>query len=914
MELTKRMVSSTGQTAYLVNDGGETYPIFEESLHSKIIFDALIASGYEFCSMPFGFKKDGKAISAMAQSDWNITPVEEGDMFDMLDADRYDTQELMGMVTEESTLYIPEPETTYTINTREEFLEFLQLFHNDDAFAEFRPINSFVHPDARFTVEEYRGGKFKEYVDILSNYRMFNFHRWKRLIEWINKPLQSFDDVLREYFKWGLDGLYMPLTADYEKQLSTPEFTMYNAEDRWSALFYRKEVGLIDNVGTLLLPPESENLRWEYVYSKEYINNKIKTLKPNEVTIVNLKTPVKETCFVKDGKDMSLHITQSSIYLGKALFSPLRVYPNGMNMRAAMPEYCTPNRFNDMAEDAYIYALAVDTLRNRVAPCSATSAKALELMGLTKRCILNYYVNKIDMSKGESEDGVVSIDWNDVNSYCNGAVEEGPLKDYLDGILSGMYNLDSIKSAIDVTSRYNAKSLYEQIYVLHKIFGLSIDEIKEKINSMGDSDSFTVTRDDGYFFTFTQPINRDMFTAFNLDVQNYRVQASQQAVEWIYVLEAARELGPAEAKRHVAMSCYSVNRLNSKVKMLSSVIEDKFEKEVRSKFTNELEIASWMKDATYFAACKYFEAALKGTITYPAQLGGRIEQVDADLRNQLYSTLNLKVDMLSAICEGNVYSDEFHFFFANAYVTPTQIIPLKNATIKQVDLAAVWRDYSNNPSATATLVERGAIPASGFTAWELWALDPNYTLLDHDGIGNDDLYGYYMNSLKYLQELPNNVKYEKVPHPVEYLFPALYGKSEEDEENEDDTLPAGQERTEAPKFSVTSMKDIHMDDYKELLDISGERNDGVVFKPYLGLNSDDFYSIRTPEEALSRTVPMGSKGINVMLPDKFCFSDGVIHDYKELPQYVDKDTSILNIQGREYIVRDYRGTYYRVEV
>ena len=171
-----------------------------------------------------------------------------------------------------------------------------------------------------------------------------------------------------------------------------------------------------------------------------------------------------------------------------------------------------------------------------------------------------------------------------------------------------------------------------------------------------------------------------------------------------------------------------------------------------------------------------------------------------------------------------------------------------------------------------------------------------------------------MNSLKYLQELPNNVKYEKVPHPVEYLFPALYGKSEDDEENEDDTLPAGQERTEAPKFSVTSMRDIHMDDYKELLDISGERNDGVVFKPYLGLNSDDFYSIRTPEEALSRTVPMGSKGINVMLPDKFCFSDGVIHDYKELPQYVDKDTSILNIQGREYIVRDYRGTYYRVEV
>lgn len=909
MELLKRLENSTGQTAFIVHDGGETYPVFAESLHSKVIFDELVKSGYEFCSLPFGFKKDGKSIMDMPAEPWNVTPVEEGDMYDLLDADMYTTQELMEMVTEEQNLYLPEPETTYSITTREQFIEFLRLFRKEDAFAEFRPINSFVHPEARFTYEEFKSPENKEFVDILSSYRLFNFHRWKRLVSWIKAPLQSFDDVLREYFKWGLDGLYLPVVSEYEKQLAVPEFTVFNSEDRWSSLFYRKEIGLVDNVGTILVPTESESFKWEFTLSKEAMQNKMSMLRQDEVAVVNLKTPIKETCLVKEGKSVSIHITQSSIYLGHSYHTTLHVYPNGFGMPPAYPEHCTPARFEDMADDAYMQALARDTIKQRVAPCSASSAKALELMGLSKHCVLNYITDRLDFSKDNAGDGLSEISWDDVNMYCKGDVDDGPLKDYLDGILDGMYNIDSIKAAKDSISRYSSKSVYEQIYVMHKIFGISIDEIKEKINRMGEEESFEVTSSEGYIFKFSQPINRDVFTAFNLDVQDYRVQAAEQAVEWIYVLQAARELGCPEARRHIAMTCYSVNRLSSKVRMLSSVLEDKYVAEVRSKFTNELEIASWLKDSMYFVGCKYFEAALKGTITYPAKLGGRVETVDADFRNQLMATMEYKADMLSAVCEGNVAGGEFHFFFANAYVTPFYVIPIKNATIQQIDFSAAWRDYSGNPNATATLIQREAIPATNFSAWENWALDPAYTITEHDGIGETDLLGYYENSLQYASELPNDVVFTSAPHPMEYLFPVLYSKDEEEQ-----YLPTGQERTAPPKFSATAMKTLSVDMYQDVLDISGSKDTDVRFKPYIGLNSDDFYNLQTPIKALESNVPLGKKGINVILPDKFCFSDGVVHSYTEIPQYVGDDTSILNIQGRDYIVRDYRGNYYRVEV
>lgn len=912
MEVIKRLTNASRQTAYIINDGNETYPIFEESLHSKLIFDQLTQSGYEFCSLPFGFKRDGKAITDMPAEPWNVTPAEESDMYDLLDADMYTTQELMGMVTEEQSLYLPEPETAYTITTREAFLEFLQLFNGEDAFAEFRPVNSFVHPEARFTFEEYRDPANKEYVDILSRYRTYNFHRWQRLLAWMNTPLQSYDDILRNYFKWGVDGLYLPIVSEHENQLSVPEFTVLSSEDRWSSLFYEKEIGLVDNNGTILTPPGSEGIRWDFTYSKEAMQNKMSTLRPNEVTVTKLKTPTKQTCIVKDGKDISIHITESSVYVSKNYYPTLRMYPNGFNMPPALPKDCIPSRFKEMADDAYMHALASDTIKRRVAPCSASSAKALELVGMSKHCILNYIVNMIDFSKDQSEDGLTEITWNDVNRYCNGEVEEGALKDYLDGIVNGTYNIDSIKAAQDAISQYSAASVYEQIYAMHKIFGISIDDIKQKINAMGEDDSFTVTSDKGYYFKFTQPMNRDLFTAFNLDVQNYRVQAANEAVEWIYVLQAARELGSVDADRHVAMTCYSVNRMRSNVKMLCNVLEDKYEAEVRSKLTNELEIASWLKDSMYFVGCRYFEAALKGTITYPAKLGGRVETVSQDMRDQLVKTLEYKADMLSAICEGNVSGGEFHFFFANAYVTPFYVIPIKNHMIEQIDFAAAWRDYSNNDAALNTLYARHAIPMTGFTAWENWAVDPEYELTEHAGFGDTDMYGYYTRSVEWCANLANDIVYKAVPHPMEYLYPYLYGK---DEEEDTEFLPQGQERTAPPKFSVTAMKTLTMKDFEKVLDISGSLGDNVKFKPFTGLTSDDFYNIDTPIKALNTQVPIGKRGINVIMPDKFCFSDGVIHDYSEIPNYAnDTEVSILNVQGREYIVRDYRGTYYRVEV
>ena len=61
MEIKKRLImpGSAEVNAVLLNDEGEEYPVFLESLHNTIIFPLLLESGYKLTSLPYGFVKNG---------------------------------------------------------------------------------------------------------------------------------------------------------------------------------------------------------------------------------------------------------------------------------------------------------------------------------------------------------------------------------------------------------------------------------------------------------------------------------------------------------------------------------------------------------------------------------------------------------------------------------------------------------------------------------------------------------------------------------------------------------------------------------------------------------------------------------------------------------------------------------------
>ena len=97
------------QSIYIVKDANDTYPIFEESLHAKDIFDNLIDSGYKFCGLPYDFRKNGVSITTLPVINYDITPDQEFDMHDFNDLPRYDSTELIQRVSAEDVRYIEEP-------------------------------------------------------------------------------------------------------------------------------------------------------------------------------------------------------------------------------------------------------------------------------------------------------------------------------------------------------------------------------------------------------------------------------------------------------------------------------------------------------------------------------------------------------------------------------------------------------------------------------------------------------------------------------------------------------------------------------------------------------------------------------------------------------------------------------------
>lgn len=935
MEIIARSIWE-GESIYLVSDGGETYPIMEDMLHSKIIFDGLIQSGYEFVGLPFKFRKGGKMIDTIETTMIELTQEEEDNLMVMLESERYTTEELSGMMTEDAETYVEEAAGEYTITTREAFLEFLEVFNATDTFTDFRPLNYFVAPSARFTAEEYFLPENRVYVDKLEKYRHFNYIRWVRLLEWFGKELTTFDDVLREYFKWGLDGLYLPYFTNYEKTLTMPENVTLANEDRWAAMFTRRSIGALHKDGTIIVAPEDEGVHWETVQSRNTIASKRKSMAEDEVRPVAIKVPIKQTYFIFEGKEHTLSISTSEVKVDEMYFSPLRVYPNGVGGKAVRSDYCTTRALKLLAEDAYMQALALDTKKLRVEECSASSAKVLELSCMSKRSILCYMVSMMGLdvpTTTASGDAVPAIDPSIIDMYLSGTEIDITVKEYLDGMLSGVYNIGNISKAITAQNSVDTNPTYMQIYVLHRIFGVPIDEIRQAIYAMGEESSFCVRiKDDGSYliekpsttelpmndnsrkFNFEAKIDRRVSSSFITDIRETRMKAAKECVEFVYVTQAIREMGTVEATRHVGLIGYVVNKFSSVVQVLCDMILEKFTAEVKSKTNNEVEIARWLTDAQYFVAIRYFEIALKGTITYPAQLGGRVETIDRDLRAKFANTLALKAETLTALTEGNVSADTMHFFFVNAYVTDSQVIPLEKQEITQVDMSAGWRDYQHtNPKAYEAVMRKQCLPA-GHTPWELWVEDTDYQICLHKRIGHNDFYGYYQSANNFVRSVPNNVVFTNPPLPIEEQYPISYGLVDEDGNDVVEYLPSGQEREGKPKFALTPYRQIHFQDYEYMFDVSGANDEDVAFKPFTGLTSEDFAIMDKPEDALTKTVEMTTLLFVVVSKNKFyTIEDDKVHDYTEIPEFVGK-ASVCNLHGRVYLVRDSEGNYFRVEV
>lgn len=217
MLITAQLFNNGNRIGVAVNDDGLCYEIPLESLYNPIVFEDLISSGYKFVDYAgYEFVRDGQRISDLPVKEY--TPTEE---FYKVNGGTMTESELRAKLTDNYVAAVPfnEPDK-YAINTREEFLAYLNAIANGVPDNDFRPVNFMVAPAARFTPEELVLPTVRYYMDVLERRRRYTYHRYLKLKLWFEKILNkkmNAQSVIDAYYSYGIDGLNLAVSHKNEE-------------------------------------------------------------------------------------------------------------------------------------------------------------------------------------------------------------------------------------------------------------------------------------------------------------------------------------------------------------------------------------------------------------------------------------------------------------------------------------------------------------------------------------------------------------------------------------------------------------------------------------------------------------------------------------------------------------------------
>lgn len=921
MDIVKRLKIGGNEevTAALIKDGDLEYPVFLESLLNSVICDELLNSGWQLCGLPYDFRKDGIKFSDLPVEDFNPTTSEQQDMWDSI-GEKLSQDELKSRMTAAAIEYLPMPDAEYTITTREDFLKYLEDVESISLDSDFLPINYFVHPTALFTFEEYTSGKYARYIEIMGRRRRMSYTKFNMLVAWgfkhgLNKNFEAID-FLDFYYQWGIDGLNMPLISKKrETRYRILDGGDISLEKIHQQFIYRHEFGLVDRTGTILVPEETKSLKWEpktdnqQAYEESYIH-----LKENDTRLVDLVCKSSEESTIMEGLQANVQYDINVVLVGSLRLPNIYVYSNDSSNKPISPDYWNPNAYGKLTEVCYLRALAQAAIRKCITPCNASSFKALTMSGCSPYSALVYYVLNEKLDKGKidditgkvtaGEDSMPVITLFDVDKYIEGRPLEEDKYDVLDNFVRGIANIDHTYEGIQAEAEYSADSMYEELYAIHYVLGVGLDELYEKITNIGDEEEI-VFSGHGYNHTLKLPKLKLKMNGYHCDLEDYRDAAINDAVEYVYVTKIAREIGTVEAKRHVAFECLTMER-NSHTKEMLTTLRDMFISRIESNVIGIQQQASYKKLAPMFAAARFFEAAIKGTVTFPKAVGGEVVMLTPAEQMSYRNSLTTNIESTTVYCDTNVEQNgNFRRYCINAYITPEYIIPKSAYTIPESSFIALWRDFSSVPEVRAKLVAKGLIPQN-HVAWENRYFNEKLCLTD---ILSDRTLVYYNdNANKFRESVAETDEFVAVPHPLEYLTPGMF-KEDEDDMTATSSVPL---RTGLPNFAVGDAYTRSLSDYDEIVNVEGtDENSNVGFSLFRGYDADDFYMVK---DVLKTVLPVTDKNITIYPPMKFYTKETGVADYSDIVKLDTTQYPVKNIRGRKYVLRDIKGKYWEVMI
>ncbi len=223
MQILNKIVDNGTIVGYQVEDGQFTLPMCKKALYVEMYMNPLIQAGYKYYGYDADLIEDpsGVPICNHPAMDRNeVDELEWAASLDLASSSALSDAEASKFYTfREESAYKFKTEPTYQINTREEFIAYLEqaasTFFGVNYVTDNRPINYFVNPDALFTIDEViEHPEYKKYFDIMvKRHHIRNYGTYTQLIEWLcehgvlNTHTPTMAEFLSAYYAWGPEGI-----------------------------------------------------------------------------------------------------------------------------------------------------------------------------------------------------------------------------------------------------------------------------------------------------------------------------------------------------------------------------------------------------------------------------------------------------------------------------------------------------------------------------------------------------------------------------------------------------------------------------------------------------------------------------------------------------------------------------------
>lgn len=943
MEIIARLRIDGNENSVMIKDGDVTYPVFMESLHTADLFKNLMDSGYRLVGIPYDFKKDGTSIMSLPVKDYTPTYPELQDMFDLNSLAKMDAQELRKNISVDDVQYMPEPPCRYTITTREEFLEYLkncQSIQNDD---DFLPLNYFVHPSARFTMEEWRSGEYSEYFHIMESRRSMSYQKFIKLRDWLVSigmdPMGDAVDIVDTYCSWGIDGLNVRFVNKQRKTLIIKEdFIMQPGMENDAYEITRQEDALIDRYGAIF-PPEDVPAGYKgWIVAMQngkesnFVTQLRNSLKEGEYGIIPVKTKSSEDVLVFNALRDTITVSPYLITSGKERTYNFAVRMPDVTQKPLSSLWWSAKYDQRVTEMSNLRALAYEMIKQRRCTAEVSTFKALMETGCDVKGALTYIIDQTVDKYGETfmdSDEKETVEefptTKEVDMYVSGEYDPDTLTgitqtrmEVIKDIVDGVVNLDRVQAGMKEDAAMDVDTIYRYLYCAHFCkTHVSIADIYKVIQNV--KEHVVTVQKDGYEEEVIQ-LKSDMFTinvpcheirakidGYRYDLRNYRSKQATECCGFLKVVQIAKEYGDSSCTRHVAFEALTVNlhRGDSErnLERLMAIYDEQL---------NNVPVAKRAELRIYRRAMcmsEYFRVAEEGVMKFVKAMGGAIVQVQQDLVLSIRATIKPRITSTAMYCS-KMYEDErFTHFCVNADITPWHVYPKGNAVIPAASLPALWYDwYGMGAPAIAQKLTTGGFIPSGFIPWTKRYFNQLY--FSYEGMRKEmNLAQYMMYCNKFKDTTKCTEEFKHAPH----LESLLYGMYPDETIREDSGValrPEGQ----TPQVTVSVGEMVTSKTFPEhgQLDIStGTEDTHGIIQRFAGFTADDFDMLGDVRKVELPAV--GEKYISVENNQISTESQDNLPAYA-ITTLVGMGYPVINLWGRKYVFRDLFGALWEVTI